>query len=83
MKLFFLFLSFPVIGLCNSSANSSFCLISFLIAVPLDFLLKKLQTTKPRPPQCPSYFGFLALLNALSRNALSKAILLGTSLKSP
>ena len=42
-----------------------------------------LQTIETRSHWYPSYFGFLAITNALSRNALFEAILLGKSLKSP
>ena len=36
------------------------------------FLSKSLQTTEATPLWYPSYFGLLAILNALSYNALSE-----------
>ena len=48
-ELTFYFLNFLIIGLCNSSANCKFCLISLLlllllllfkIPLPVDFLIK-------------------------------------------
>ena len=45
----FLFLSFLMIGLCNSSANSLFEVVSFLIPPPKVYLTKNLQTIEASP----------------------------------
>ena len=44
---------------------------------------KKVETIEARPLWYPSCFAFLVRLNALPRNILSIAVLLGRSLKSP
>ena len=70
----FLSLKFPIIGLCNSSANFSLEMVSFLIVPPEFFLSKNLLTPEETPHWYPSYVRFLAILNAWSRNILSSAV---------
>ena len=54
------------------------------LAIPSKvLLLKNLETIETSPRWYPSYFGVLALLNALSHNTLLAAVLLFKSLKSP
>ena len=79
----FLFSNFLVIGLCNSSVNSLLSIISFLIAPPAVFLQKIYNTLKQVCVDLHHISDFLAILNALSCNILSEAVLLVTSLKSP
>ena len=43
------FLNFLIIGLCNSSANSWFDILSFLIPPPQIFLSKDLKTIEAIP----------------------------------
>ena len=43
------FLNFLIIGLCNSSANSWFGILSFLIPPPQIFLSKDLKTIEAIP----------------------------------
>ena len=68
----FILLDFVIIGLYTSFANSLLEIFSFLIPLP-----------EVRPFWNPSYFGSLAILNALSRNTLSANVYLFKSLKSP
>ena len=93
----FLFLNFLIISLCNFSANSLLSKFPFLIPLPeadlshvakvydraseADFLSNNLLPIEARPIWHPSYFGFLLISNALSRNILSEAILPDKSLK--
>ena len=93
----FLFLNFLIIGLCNFSGNSLLSIFPFLIPLPeanlshvakvydhaseADFLSNNLLPIEARPIWYPSYFRFLPILNALSRNILSEAILPAKSLK--
>ena len=72
--------------LCKSSADCWFNIISLSIAQPevfepANFLLKDLQTIEASPHLYPSYFGFLAILTALSRETLLETLLLNKSLK--
>ena len=62
-----------MIGLYNSSVNCLFCLISLLTPPPEDFFSKNLQSIETRPLSFASYFGFLAILNALYLKTLSEA----------
>ena len=75
----FLFLSFLIIGLCNSSANSLLEIFLLWIPLPEVFLLKLFyyyfikkiyiqHTIYASLRWYPSYFGSLAILNALSGN---------------
>ena len=48
---------------------------------PANFLPKDLQTNEASPHLYPSYFGFLAILTALSRETLLETLLLNKSLK--
>ena len=89
-KCTFLFLNFLIIGLCNSSDNSLLEVISFLItdlfasvAAPLEVFYQKIYKPLKQVHIYPSYFGFLAILNALLCNTLSATVLLVKSLKSP
>ena len=75
----FHFSNFPIIGWCHSSDNCLFGIVLFLAHLPREFFLKKLKTIEV----CLSYFGFLAILNALSGNTLLEAVFLKNSLKSP
>ena len=68
----FHFLNFQIVVLCNLSANCWFCVILLLTAPPEDFIKKFI-----------AHCNILATSNALSRNTLSEAVLLGNSLKSP
>ena len=77
------FSNFLIKVLCHSSANFWFGLISLLKVPPEELLLKNLQTIEESPRWYPSDFGLLAILNALSPNTLSEAVILGESLKSP
>ena len=72
-----------MIGLCNYSADSLLYIISFLIAPTEPFLSKNLLTIETSRHWYPSYYGFLAILNALSGNTLSAFVLLFKSSKSP
>ena len=88
-----------IIGLCNCSANSRVRseilatqdkskgqwseIFSFLIPLPEVFLSKTLYTIEASSCCYLSYYGFLAILNALSPNILPEAVLLGKFLKSP
>ena len=74
--------NFLMIAFCNSSANYFVDIILFSTTPPA-FLSKNLSTTEGSPHCHPSYFGFSAILNALSCNILSEAVLLVKSLKSP
>ena len=54
MSIVYVFLNFLLIGLCNSSANYWFGMISLTVAppevlVPADFLSKHLQTNEAGP----------------------------------
>ena len=85
-------------GLCNSSANFWFYIISHLIVdlpriakvshcahvigLPEDFLLKNMQIVAATSLWDLTYFGFLAIINALSRTTLTESILQIKSLKS-
>ena len=53
-------------------------MLASLWAVYPAFLSKNLQTTEATPLWYPSYFGLLAILNALSYNALSETDLLAS-----
>ena len=68
--------------MCNFVANSSFKTISLLIAPTKDFSSKNLWTIEVSKHYYASYFGYLAILNVLSRNTLSGAVFLVESLKS-
>ena len=51
-----------------------------------EFISKNLATIEASSHSCLgflAYFGFLAILNVLSRNTLSEAVILDKSLKSP
>ena len=66
----FLLEKFLIIGLCNSSANSLLEMSLFLLA---DLFSRTYDRARvAAPPEfatlIPSYFKFLGLLNALSRN---------------
>ena len=78
----FLFLNFLIIGLRNFSADCWPDILSFLIPLPAVFFYQKCIDHSSKPTLI-SYFGFLAILNALSRNILSEAVLLVKSLQSP
>ena len=54
----------------------------FVLPLPEVSLSKNLQTIEASPRSYPSYFGFLALLNALSRNILSETVIAAKPLKS-
>ena len=69
----FLVLKFLLIGLCNSSANSSLETTLFLIPLP------KIFSQKPYRPLKQFH---VEVSSALSRNILSEAVLLVKSLKS-
>ena len=75
------FLKFSYIGFWNSSANCWSNVLSLSISLLAASLSKDLYTIEARPLWYQSYFGFLAILNALSRNILSEAIPLVKSLK--
>ena len=77
----FLLLNFLMIG--NCSVNSLLEIVLFLIVPPEFLLSKKLWNIEASPRRYQSYFGFLAILNVLSRNTLSAAVLLFKSLRSP
>ena len=66
----------------NSTDNSLLEIISFLTVPPEGFSLKKFINYEASPRSNPSYFGSLAILNALSRNTLQAIILQFKSLKS-
>ena len=62
--------------MCNSSANYWFSeLIPFSLYLAEDFLSKQLWTIEARHLSYPICFGSLAILNALSCNTLSEAVL--------
>ena len=75
----FRFSSFLIIGLCNSSANSWFEIISLLSVSPEDFQ----QIYKPIKQVCVDTHHVLdmSILKALTLNIPSAAVLLGKSLK--
>ena len=77
----FQFSSFLIIGLCNSSANSWFVIFPFLIAASEVFVSTKLQTIETSSRQHPSYFRFLATVNALSCSILPEVVPLVKSLR--
>ena len=93
----FIVLNVLIIDLRNSPANFLFEMFSFLISdfdslvkvfnlvniatPPEDFLSKNLLAIEARTLCYPSYFGFIAILNAVSRNISSEAVLLVKSLK--
>ena len=79
----FRFRNFIGPNFCYSSANTWSVIISLLTAPAKDSLSKLLLIIEARPLWYPSYFGFLAMLNTLSRNNLTEAVLLGKSFKSP
>ena len=85
----FIFSDILIFGFYNSLANSLFDIFSFFIAPPeanlsankADCLSKELNTFEVSPRWYPSYFVFLAILNALSCHILSETVLLVKSLK--
>ena len=78
------FLNLLVSGLHNCSANFWLSkVISVWVALPEDFVSEILKTIDVSPHWYLSYFGLLAILNALSCKNPSEAVLLGKSLKSP
>ena len=83
MSVLFFSWFFLIIVLCNSSANSLFAISSFLAVPPDFFLSENFYTNEASPPWYQSSFGFFVILNPLSRNILSEAVLLAKSLKSP
>ena len=68
-----------IIGLSNYLADSLYCITCFQ-QNHLNFFIKE-ATIKARPRWYPTYIGFLVILNALSRNTLSAAVLLFKYLK--
>ena len=82
----FLLWNFLINGLCNSFTSSLLEIVSSLIPLlgnPNIFYQKKLWTLEAsRRWYPPSYFVFLAILNILSCNSLSEAVLLDKNLKS-
>ena len=76
--------TFLIIGLCNFSGNSLSEIFSFFITASRSFFYQKIY--KPLKQDLFDVHRisiFLAILNALSRNILSEAVLLVKSLKSP
>ena len=72
----FLLSNFAITGLFNSSANCWFNIFSLLTPLPEDFLFENVKTTEARLRLYSSYFGLLAILNALLCNTISEAVLL-------
>ena len=79
----FLFSNFLITGLYISSANALLEIISFLTFPPEIFYQKIYKPLKHVHVDIYHNFLFLAILNALSLNTLSAAVLLFKSLKSP
>ena len=85
------FFKFFNTGLCNSSAKYWSIIISLLTAPPANLFLRVVgeanqniyKPLKQHPFDIQWYSRLSAILNILSGNALSEAVLLGKSLRSP
>ena len=73
------FSNFLIIRLCVSSANFCFDIISLSIAPLEDLLSENVWGIETSPSSYSSYFRFIAMLNVVSCNTLSEAVLLGKS----
>ena len=69
-------IEFSITDLCNSSADCWCDIFSFLLKLQEVFSSRKLWNIEASLRWYPSYFRFLTLLNALSHNIVSEAVLL-------